>query len=95
MNPIFKHFEDIAIKYLEADRAYREAKAAFTLKFFDSAFRPKAPTVVELTALVEGNTELNELKMTADKLEYALKLAKADLDHWTHSYDTEYRTKEN
>lgn len=89
MNPIFKHYEDIANKYLEADRLYREAKSTFTLKFFDSAFRTKAPTVVELTALVEGNTELNDLKMNADKLEYALKLAKAELDHWVHDYEHE------
>lgn len=89
MHPIFKYYEDIANKYLEADRAYKEAKAAFILKFFDSAFRTKAPTVVELTALVEGNTELNDLKMTADKLEYSLKLAKAELDHWVHDYEHE------
>lgn len=95
MNPIFKNYADLAERFLLAERQFKEAKASFTLKFFDTAFRAKAPTVVELTALIEGNTELNDLKMEMDKLEYGLKLAKAELDHWVHYYEPEYRTKEN
>lgn len=95
MNPIFENYAKLAEKYVAAERKYREEKATFLLKYFDSAFRPKAPTVIELNALVDGNAELNDLKMEADKLEFALKLAKADLDHWTNTYEHEYRTKEN
>jgi hypothetical protein len=99
MKELFDRFEEATNDYLEKDRAYREAKATFILSLYDTAFRPKPPALTEIDAMVNGNTNLNDLKMAADKAEYTVRALKYMLENWSKTYGVPYesqnRIKEN
>lgn len=91
MNPeleaALKFYEERSKIFLESDRKYREAKASFIVSLFDSANRPKRPTEVELNALVDGNTELNNLKFERDMMKVYLDCAKQQMNMLGVAYE--------
>lgn len=77
---ILKLYNDRSMAFLESDRIFREARASFLLSMFDPAVNPKRKTEKELDALVDGNAELNNLKLERDKNKVLVEITKYQLD---------------